>query len=256
MKITLLTLLVRWRAAVLLAALLAAVAGDVALARIGPGLGWILGFGGLGLVPLLAAIAVLRSHHPAILVARPGVPAFDVPVSPGMVLVAVGWTLLGGRNLSGMVRDLIAYPGEVWFMAVFALLWAAMLGAVWVMVLRGAGVRLRPDGIEEHQLFGSILVPWSAFETPRAALPRGEQQVTLFLADPGAVRRRGLRSRKAATLPAIGIDAEFLARAVHEYANRPDLRPAIGSPEELARFLAIPQIARLSDSDTPAAGSL
>ncbi|GGN62087.1 hypothetical protein GCM10010112_19910 [Actinoplanes lobatus] len=262
MKITLLTLLVRWRAAVLLAALLAAVAGDVALARIGPGFGWILAFGGLGLVPLLAAIAVLRSHRPAILVARPGVPAFDVPVSPGVVLVAVGWTLLVGRNLSGMVRDLAVYPGEIWLTAVFALLWAAMLGAVWAMVLRGAVMRLRPDGIEERRFFGSLLVPWSALETPRSALPRGEQQIALFLADPKAVRRRGLRSRNATTLTAIGVDAEFLARAVHEYANRPDLRPAIGSPEELSRFLAIPQIARLSDmsaarqnagSDTPTA---
>ncbi|GGN21909.1 hypothetical protein FHR83_002207 [Actinoplanes campanulatus] len=192
-------------------------------------------------------------------------PAFDVPVSPGVVLLAAGVTLMIGRNLSGVVRDQLAYPGDAWFTAGFALLWAAMLGAVWTRALRGAVLRLRPDGIEEHRFFGSILVPWSALETPRSSLPRGDQQIALFLADPGAVRRRGLRSRNATTLPAIGVDAEFLARAVHEYANRPDLRPAIGSPEELARFLAIPQIARLNDSsaarrnagsDTPTAGSL
>ncbi|GAA0419608.1 hypothetical protein Aca07nite_12890 [Actinoplanes capillaceus] len=249
----------------LLAALLVAVAGDVAVARTGAGLGWMLAFSGLALVPLLSAIPVIRTCRPATLVARPGVPAFDVPVSPGVVLLAAGVTLVVGRNLSGIVRDQLAYPSDAWFTAGFGLLWAAMLGAVWTRALRGAGLRLRPDGIEEHQFFGSILVPWSALETPRSALPLGEHQIALFLADPGAVRRRGLRSRNVTTLPAIGVDAEFLARAVHEYANRPDLRPAIGSPEELARFLAIPQIARLSDtsaacrntgSGTPAAGCL
>jgi hypothetical protein len=49
-------------------------------------------------------------------------------------------------------------------------------------------------------------------------------------------------------LPTGSVKAELLARAIHEYANRPELRTAIGSETELARFLGIPQIIALTEN--------
>ncbi|GGN62072.1 hypothetical protein GCM10010112_19880 [Actinoplanes lobatus] len=118
-----------------------------------------------------------------------------------------------------------------------------LLSVAWIAALRGIGVRLRPDGIEDRQAFGSIFVPWEALGAPPAILDtwwgsilRGERQVNLVLTDPALVRKRGLRYGPLNSLTTIGVDPGFLAGVIGEYADRPDLRSAIGVPEELARF--------------------
>jgi hypothetical protein len=108
------------------------------------------------------------------------------------------------------------------------------------------GVRLSPEGIVGRQIPGSLFVPWEALATPCSAYAHDAHQVTLYLARPELVRRRGLRFGGPALLPAAGVDAELLARAIQEYSNRADTRSAIGSEPELDRLQAIPQITDLA----------
>ncbi|MFF0379794.1 hypothetical protein [Actinoplanes missouriensis] len=179
-----------------------------------------------------------RLYHPPLLVARPDVPAFDVPASPGPVLAAAGFTIAGAKMGIGTGRDVVAGV-DVAFGAPLLALWLVLIVALWVAALGRNGVRLRPDGIVDRQIFGSLFVPWEALSTPHAAYAADPYRISLFLAHPERTRRRGLRAGKRTMLPATGVDAELLARAIHEYANRPDLRDAIGSPDELNRFLAV-----------------
>lgn len=233
----------RLRVALLTMALLTAVALQVLLRNTGSDFGLRLA---AGIVPpvafILCSAVAARFFHPAKLVARPEVPAFDVPANPTVVLASIGYTFFAVLMVSGLVRDIAADEELWWLAAILAILVAGQLAAFWSSALGRFGARLSPDGIEFRELFGSRFTPWDALATPLAAYPHDAQQVTLHLAHPELVRRRGLRHTSPTSLPAAGVNAEFLARAVHEYANRADLRPAIGSTAELDRFLAIPQI--------------
>lgn len=191
---------------------------------------------------MLSAYAA-HVHHPARLIARPGVPAFDVPAGPGAVLTAAGLTVYACPALAYLATD----GDSPWLLACVAVTVAGLLATHWTAALGRSGVRLTPDGIEDRGRFGSLVVPWDALDVPRAAFPADAQQVNLYLARPQLVRKRGLRVRGPGGLPATGINAEFLARTIHEYANRPDLRPTVGSEAALARLRAIPQIAALTD---------
>jgi hypothetical protein len=196
---------------------------------------------------LLGSAVSARSYHPAKLAARPAVPAFDVPANPGVVLGTAGYTFLGVTSLGILTSDIEAATTDVWFSASIAAIWAGLLAAFWSSALGRFGVRLTPAGIVDRQVFGSLFVPWDALAIPHSAYPHDAQQVTLYLAHPELVRRRGLRLRSPTMLSAAGVDAELLARAIHEYSNRPDLRSAMGSEAELHRFRTIPQIANLAD---------
>ncbi|MEU8662836.1 hypothetical protein, partial [Actinoplanes philippinensis] len=176
------------------------------------------------------------------LLARPEVPAFDVPANPGAVLAAMGFTFFAFSLLGGLVRDISAHEGAWWISALLAVLLTGQLAAFWSWALGRFGARLTPAGIESRELFGFWFIPWDALATPLSAYPRDAQQVILHLAHPDLIRGRGIRHSSPARLPAAGVDAELLARVIHEYANRADLRPAIGSTAELERFLVIHQI--------------
>ncbi|WP_285549021.1 hypothetical protein [Actinoplanes regularis] len=196
----------------------------------------------LPMMLLLAVGLAARSFRPAKLVARPGLPAFDASADPGTILASAAFTFLVVHQLGELMTDIVAYPAELWFLMIFGVLNICMLIPFWRAGLGRIGVRLRPDGIIDRQLCGSLFVPWEALALPHPAFAYKPQQVTLLLADPGLVRKRGLRAGSPASIPALGVNAELLARAIHEYAHRPELRPAIGSEAELARFMAIPQV--------------
>jgi hypothetical protein len=209
----------------------------------------------VGILPPLAlgvwSVVLARSFHPAKLVARPEVPAFDVPAHPGVVLAVTGFTFLVATILSGLVRDVAADP-NLWVVGGPVMLFhAGMLAAFWWSALDRFGVRLSPDGIVDRQVFGSLFVPWDALTIPYSAYPHNAQQVTLYLAHPKRVRRRGLRPGRPTLLPAAGVNAELLARAIHEYANRANLRSAIGTEAELERFQALPHIIDLTHHARP-----
>jgi hypothetical protein len=236
MMINFLGWVVRRRVAVLVAAALTAVALQVLLQATGN-----LGDLRLSLLaglPVLVLVlgTALAAHrfHPARLVARPEVSALDVPVSPGKVFGAAAYTLAVSPALGMMVRDIAAAENLWYFSAAVGLLLAGMLARFWRAALGQFGVRLSPDGIVGRQVSRSLFVPWEALAAPRAASPRGTQQVTLHLARPELVRQRGLRHASRTMLPAVGVDAELLASTINEYANRADLRPVIGSAPTLS----------------------
>ncbi|HWS39118.1 MAG TPA: hypothetical protein VN408_41045 [Actinoplanes sp.] len=195
---------------------------------------------------ILWSASIARGYHPAVLVARPVVPALEVPPNPVMVLAAVGYTMFGTRLLGGLARDLMVGDGAWGFSVGIVVFWGLFLSAFWASALGRFGVRLYPEGIVSREVLGSVFVPWEALGGPRPAFAYDAQQVTLTVADPARVRKRGLRFGEPARVPAAGVSAELLARTIHEYSNRPELRAAIGTEEELARFRGIPQIAELT----------
>ncbi len=248
MMIGILGWVARRRVAVLIAAMVTAVVTQVLLQTTENDHAWQVGLAVGFLLPMVLCLwsaVCARSYHPAKLVARPEVPAFDVPTNPALVLGVTGFTFLVAMQLTGLVWEIAADP-DFWFAVVPAVLHASLLAVFWRSALGRFGVRLSPDGIADRQVFGSLFVPWDVLATPCSAYAHDAQQVTLYLAHPELVRRRGLRHGGTTSLPAAGVDAELLARAIHEYSNRADLRSAIGSEAELDRFQAIPQITDLA----------
>jgi hypothetical protein len=163
-----------------------------------------------------------------------------------VIIGVAGFTFIATKWLGSLIRDLAAGE-DLWFGIVFGAVWIGVLAPHWAAALGRFGVRLRPDGIVDRQVFGSLFVPWTALATPYPAVNYDPRQVTLFLAHPERTRRRGFRHGGRELLPAAGVNAELLARAIHEYTNRPELRAAIGSEAELTRFLAIPQLVTLAE---------
>ncbi|SNT17654.1 hypothetical protein SAMN06264365_1521 [Actinoplanes regularis] len=194
----------------------------------------------------LSQLAAAR-YHPALLFVRAEPPSFASPVNLAPVFTAAAFVILCGGIVAENVGDIVN-GDELWLMDAATAGLGMLAVAVHLYVALGSfGVRLYPEGIHDRQPFGSLFVPWEALAVPRAALPRDTQQVILYLAHPELVRKRGLRGGDPHLLSAAGINAEFLARAIHEYANRADLRPAIGSEAALAQFQAIPQVADLTN---------
>ncbi len=192
---------------------------------------------------ILWMISINRSHHPAVLLTRPTVPALEVPPNPGMIIGAAGYTVLGARTIGMAIRDLNAGTDLV-FSVIYLAFFLLALVMFWASALGRAGIRLYPEGIVNRQLLGSVFIPWDSLGGPVPAFAYRPDRVTLKL--DGPVRKQGFALGDPTVLSALGVSAELLARAIHEYANRPDLRPHIGTEEETERFHAIPQIAELT----------
>ncbi|GAA4605407.1 hypothetical protein BJY16_005381 [Actinoplanes octamycinicus] len=221
----------RRRVAVLVAALLTAVALQVLRQTAGNGhaLRFSLLVAALPAVPFILGAAVAgQRYRPAWLVARPEVPALDVPANPSAVLGAAGYTFVAVHIVGGMIRYLEAGP-ELWFTVAVIALVGGQQAALWRAALGRFGVRLTPAGITDRQPYGDLFIPWDALDTAPAAFPRKAHQVALRLARPDLVRKRGFRGGDRALLPAAGVDAQLLASTINGYADRTDARIAIGS---------------------------
>ncbi|WP_221328290.1 hypothetical protein [Actinoplanes sp. L3-i22] len=239
----------RRRLPVLILALVTAVALQVLFQATGDDHSLLVDFA-VNVLPWFALLVysngAARAFHPVRLVARPEVRALETAADPSAVLTAAAFTFLGAYLVGSWVPGIEARMHRG-FAATLAVLLLGQLVLYWWSALGRFGVRLTPDGIVYRQLFGSLHVPWEALATPYAAYPRDARQVNLYLARPELVRKRVFRTQRPQPLPATGVDAELLARAIHEYANHPDLRPAIGSEQELARFMAIPELVALAN---------
>jgi hypothetical protein len=228
------TFLVRHRLLVLIASVVVAVAFEVLPAG---NLRWLRFVLILGL--MIWSFQLIRSFRPARLEVLPDEPAFRTAVVPGTILAVAAYTVFVVGLTSSYLDD-----GDGFALVVMPI-WAGILFFFWRAALGWAGVWLRPDGILDRQVFGTYFVPWEALALPRPAYAYRRDMVQLDIARPDLVRRRGVRQGGRSVLPAPGVEAELLARAIHEYANRPELRPMIGSVEEWDRFRALPPIAAL-----------
>lgn len=229
----------RWRRPILLVVLLF-VAGLSVLGESTNRGTWFPAFGAwVGATLLLLAfflVATLR-YHPAVLVARPQVPAFAAGPNPASVFIASVMLLQGGFTLADSIHDIVDGE-ELWIIgAIPAGLWVLLLILVWRMAWGWFGVHLGPDGVHDRQPGGSLFIPWDAFVRAYPAAPNGPQRVALYYERPESVRRRGLRLG-GPSLPAASIDAEFLARAIGQYVTHPEHRSAIGTEAELRRLTA------------------
>jgi hypothetical protein len=179
---------------------------------------------------LLAPLALFR-YHPATLALLPGRQAFATAPNPYLVLTAAAYTFIAAGMVIDSVVDILT-DGRDWvFDLVPIVTWLPLTAFFWYLALSRFGLRLRPDGIQDRQPFGSLFVPWEALA---AAEPHGRAQLTLHCRQPHLVRRRGLRPLTGKTLS--GSDAGYLARVIHEYVTHADHRPAIGTPAELTRL--------------------
>ncbi|GIF33263.1 hypothetical protein [Actinoplanes utahensis] len=231
----------RFRLPILLGALaigvLYAVTGVVRTDRVQPLL--LIGMGLVNLVLFLGAFYAGARYRPAALVARPDVPAFDVPVSPALVLGAALATTLGTAMGAGIVED--ALSGDAaWVVAVlFAGLFVVLIAWWWALALGRFGVRLRPDGIEDRQSLGATFIPWEAFDGVDFPAHAGSpHRILLNVSRPGLVRKRGRRSGEITVVSSLSTDSVFLAGVIHWYAHRPEARAAIGTESERDRLVS------------------
>ncbi|MEU4622087.1 hypothetical protein AB0G04_19245 [Actinoplanes sp. NPDC023801] len=194
----------------------------------------------LPFIALIVCTAVAgRAFHPAKLIARPEVPAFDVPANPAAVLGAASYTFFAVFALSSTSHGLVTGV-DFAFPAPIVVLIGGHVAVFWWAASGRYGVRLTPDGIIDRQVHGRLFVPWEALATPDPAYRRDAHRVTLRFTRPDLVRKGGFRWIGPTVLPAAGVNAELLTRAINEYANHPEARSAIGSVAALTRLQMTP----------------
>lgn len=185
---------------------------------------------------LLTWLTAVR-YRPATLVRCGKPPSFDAPPSPLPILGLTALLPIVAEQVSTTV-DRIAKHIDLWWLdtpssTMCLLLTVLLTRAVWT----GFGVRLRPDGIVDRRLLGSLFVPWEAIATELPAATSLQAKVVLAFRNLVLVRGSGVGRRDYA-ITAISIDNRFLNRTIQEYASHPQYRSAIGTVEELHRLHA------------------
>ncbi|WP_432985277.1 hypothetical protein [Dactylosporangium sp. CA-233914] len=137
----------------------------------------------------------------------------------GLLCAAVLLMALNGLRVSGRIVPTLAW-------AILILNGGAMLMLLHRMIRSGpllitaTGVAL--DG-------GRTFVPWAALEP-------GPESPQWTLAHPELVRGRSLKRFQPGQTVPLDVSLWFLFRSIHVYLEQPDRRPAIGTPQELARL--------------------
>jgi hypothetical protein len=177
-----------------------------------------------------------RRYRPAALVSGAKGHYFEVPPSPVPVLAFTAMTPPVAEKVSTTI-DRVSKQIDPWWVDILdSALWLLLLVLVVRLVWRGAGVRLRPDGILDQKFAGSLFAPWEALEAGVPPVISRPSEVTLTYRHPVLVKGRGILRRTRA-LTAWNVDSVFLARVIQEYASRPERRSAIGTEAELDRLL-------------------
>ncbi|OKI84558.1 hypothetical protein [Micromonospora sp. CB01531] len=184
------------------------------------------------LTAVLGALALRRSR-PAALLVKPEVRAFATAPSASQILIAVTLTFLTSHLLG------TRYLGEV-FGGLFMVLPFLLLVAVGVQVAsgwRGISIELRPEGVCQRDVTGSLMVPWEALAPGRPFQPAvGAATLALTYAQPDLVRRRGILPLGRRRLRIDNVHPWFIADAIRYYVDHPQHRAAIGEPSEYQRL--------------------
>jgi hypothetical protein len=149
-------------------------------------------------------------------------PGFEAPASPVFVLAFTALLPFVTEQVSTTVHRVAKQIDPWWLDILTTGLWVLALTALGRVVWAGFGVRLRPDGVVDRRLLGSLVVPWEALA---ATIPPGSSRRTLVALachDPRLVRSSGLRMR-ADVITAVNVDTRFLARAIQEYVSHPEV---------------------------------
>jgi hypothetical protein len=176
---------------------------------------------------LVASLAAINARHPATFLVREG--AFTTAPSAYAVLSVAMLTALPLAGIGLMIDEGRPGFGPDRFAIGTLVLVLLLLPLHWYGTIGPFGVFLRPDGVLDRQLFGSIFVPWDAGP---AAEPTGFG-VKLRVARPDLVVRHGWRP---GTTIRTGADRGFTAWALNLYTARPDYRATIGTDDGLRRL--------------------
>ncbi|PZG17050.1 hypothetical protein C1I95_16350 [Micromonospora craterilacus] len=186
------------------------------------------------LAGILAMLLALLRPRPAGLLVKPEVRAFATEPSTSQVYLAVGfmfWAslLLGARGLVEAVEG----PSMV-----LPILFLVGVGVNVAGAWRGVSVELRPDGVCQRDLTGSLMVPWEALAPGRPYQPAARaSSLALTYAQPDLVRRRSILPLGRRRLRIDSVHPWFIADAIRHYVDHPQHRAAIGEPAEYQRLL-------------------
>lgn len=179
------------------------------------------------------SVLALRRSRPAALLVKPEVRAFATEPGASQILMAVTLMFLASQLL------VTGHLGEV-AEGLFMVLPVLLLVAVGVQVAsgwRGVSVELRPDGVCQRDVTGSLMVPWEALAPGHPFQPAvGVATLALAYAQPDLVRRRGILPLGRRRLRIDNVHAWFIADAIRYYVDHPQHRAAIGEPAEYQRL--------------------
>lgn len=186
---------------------------------------------------LLCAIAVRR--RPAALARAAKDRAFEAPPSPVPVLAFTTVAPYVTENVSTTIARVSKQIDPWWLDILSSTVWVLVLMLVANLVRRGAGVRLRSDGVLDQRLTGSLFVPWEALDAQVPPTASDPFELTLTYRHPELVRSRGTL-RRGRGITAWNVNNVFLARVIQEYVSHPEHRTAIGTEAELGRLNSAP----------------
>ncbi|MEV4280036.1 hypothetical protein [Actinoplanes xinjiangensis] len=174
-------------------------------------------------------------HRPAALVQAANRRAFEAPPGPVPILAFTTVAPFVTEKLSTTI-DRVSQQTDPWWLDILtSTLWVLALMLVARLVWRGAGVHLRPDGVHDRRIAGSLFVPWEALDAEQPPTISRPMQVKLTYRRPALVQSRGLL-RRMPEIAAWNVDSVFVARAIQEYVSHPEHRTAIGTEAELGRL--------------------
>lgn len=184
------------------------------------------------LVGVLGVLALGRSR-PAALLVKPEVRAFATEPGASQILLAVMITFVAAQLL--VTGHLGEGVGGLFMVLPFLLL--VGVGVLIASGWRGVSVELRPDGVCQRDVTGSLMVPWEALAPGHPFLPAaGASTLALTYAQPKLVRRRGVLPLGRRRLSIDNVHPWFLANAIRHYVDHPQHRAAIGEPAEYQRL--------------------
>lgn len=241
----------RHRHGVLLGGVLVAVAEAIWVALTPSSLAPLLAFPVGMTALLLLAGASFRQRRPSALTVRSGAEAFTAPARAGNVYFALHALLFTGYRAGTALQAIrIEQPWR------FDLSLAAFVLVVTVPVVvqawRGYDIDLRPDGLYDRRILGTLIVAWDSMPTaridagrerphpavvfPPGAYPAEEARrrrdrpatIRLTYQRPDLVHRRGLAfaTKKLVTEH---LDAPYLVAVINFYASHPEHRNDIGT---------------------------
>ena len=188
-------------------------------------------------VAYVLGLSATYRYRPAVLIANPARPAFDTPVSPAQFLLFTAFVIFFAHSTTTSIQGL-RDGGFLWPIdAALVVLLPALLVLMFTTAWRDLGVRLRPDGLLDRQMLGSLFVPWEAFEPARPpVIDAAISELVLTYRHPELVRRRGVLIFGRRAIRVQNVDRAFLATIIDHYVRYPELRAAIGTEAELVRL--------------------
>lgn len=200
---------------------------------------------------LLTVLAVFRGRRrPAFVVdlrsARFRTPPHEAQTFGAVALIMMAVVSVVGTRADAGAPHHVAGTTDI-VTVLYAGIWVAAAGLVAVRTMLGLGVQLRPDGLVDRDVLGSLFVPWTALAPGHpGAVPSNVRRLMLAYVRPELVRQRGILVLGRQVLHTNNVDARFLSYAIRYYTDLLDQRSAIGTQAGYERLTAAYAVAARS----------